>query len=68
MTHDLRSGPLGAPSRVPRLLLLALRATTLAALPGCRSRSDKGGGTGSPIRIGFFVDSLQLERWQKDRD
>jgi D-xylose transport system substrate-binding protein len=34
---------------------------------GCGSREKEGAGTG-PIRIGFSMDSLQLERWQRDRD
>lgn len=38
---------------------------TLAA--GCGTHG-KNEGQGGPIRIGFSMDSLQLERWQRDRD
>jgi D-xylose transport system substrate-binding protein len=67
MIHDRRSGPLGAPPRLPRILVLVLLASALAWLPGCRGRSGQA-GPGRPVRIGFSMDSLQLERWQKDRD
>ena len=49
-----------------RLLLgPALLILTLAAGCGTHGKSE---GQGGPIRIGFSMDSLQLERWQRDRD
>ena len=52
--------------RVERGLILALLPFA-AILFGCH---DKGSGHGNnaPIRIGFSMDSLQLERWRRDRD
>ena len=41
----------------------ALLVLTLAV--GCGTHGKNEGG---PIRIGFSMDSLQLERWQRDRD
>ena len=47
-----------------RALLLSLSLAALLLGPGC---TKKPSGSGS-IRIGFSMDSLQLERWQRDRD
>ncbi len=45
----------------------ALVAACLAFLAGCGAH-HRGAGEGKTIRIGFSMDSLQLERWQHDRD
>jgi len=42
-----------------------LLCSMLAA--GCGTHGKREGANG-PIRIGFSMDSLQLERWQRDRD
>jgi D-xylose transport system substrate-binding protein len=39
----------------------------LALTAGCGGHGKQEGAKG-PIRIGFSMDSLQLERWQRDRD
>jgi D-xylose transport system substrate-binding protein len=39
----------------------------LALTAGCGGHGRQEGAKG-PIRIGFSMDSLQLERWQRDRD
>jgi D-xylose transport system substrate-binding protein len=39
----------------------------LALFPAC-SQKRNNEGAGKKIRIGFSMDSLQLERWQRDRD
>ena len=46
-----------------RAVLLSLLIAVLLAGPGCSKKSGSGA-----IRIGFSMDSLQLERWQRDRD
>jgi D-xylose transport system substrate-binding protein len=46
-----------------RALLISLLLWSLVAGLGCSKKSGSGG-----IRIGFSMDSLQLERWQRDRD
>jgi len=46
------------------LVFLALAALSAG---GCKS-APQGKEHGGPIRIGFSMDSLQLERWQRDRD
>jgi D-xylose transport system substrate-binding protein len=46
-----------------RALLISLLLGSLVAGLGCSKKSGSGG-----IRIGFSMDSLQLERWQRDRD
>ena len=56
------------PSTMKSIRLLlgpALLILTLAAGCGTHGKSE---GQGGPIRIGFSMDSLQLERWQRDRD
>lgn len=47
--------------RTPLLFLLVVILITGL---GCNKKSGGNGG----IRIGFSMDSLQLERWQRDRD
>jgi D-xylose transport system substrate-binding protein len=47
-----------------RAFFLSLLLGSLLVGLGC---SKKSGGSGG-IRIGFSMDSLQLERWQRDRD
>ena len=42
-------------------------AACLVILTGCGAHR-RGAGEGKTIRIGFSMDSLQLERWQHDRD
>jgi D-xylose transport system substrate-binding protein len=49
----------------PRVLGAGLLC--LLVMAGCGAHPDHE-GAGSPIRIGFSMDSLQLERWQRDRD
>ncbi len=44
---------------------VAILCVALAA--GCSHKTKEGSGNGH-IRIGFSMDSLQLERWQRDRD
>src|SRR6266404_1363893 len=53
------------PMRLMRLVFGASLAIVLL-LSAC-SRSTPGLGS-KKIRIGFSMDSLQLERWQRDRD
>lgn len=50
-----------------RFLLAAL--CCIFVLSGCqRSANQEQGGNGRRVRIGLSMDSLQLERWQHDRD
>ncbi len=49
-----------------RFLFITLLIALLAWLPGCNFARSRG--SNDPIRIGFSMDSLQLERWQRDRD
>src|SRR5215467_4830250 len=53
--------------RLVRTVLISVLTCLLLAIPGCKSAGTNGGKNG-PIRIGFSMDSLQLERWQRDRD
>jgi D-xylose transport system substrate-binding protein len=57
------------------LLSLACLLLTIPAISCKNSGAAAGAGTGSgsgsktgALRIGFSMDSLQLERWQRDRD
>lgn len=52
--------------RFLRFLLISL----LLAYAGCHKSSSgkERAGHGGPVRIGLSFDSLQLERWQHDRD
>ena len=55
------------PRRVFAGFSLVLLASAAFFAAGCKSgpqSREKGG----PLRIGFSMDSLQLERWQRDRD
>ena len=45
-------------------LLIALLAVSI----GCSRKTGENSGVNKKIRIGFSMDSLQLERWQRDRD
>jgi D-xylose transport system substrate-binding protein len=56
-----------APSALCHSVTLLVLVFFLALTSGCKAR-QAGGGKGGPIRIGFSMDSLQLERWQRDRD
>jgi D-xylose transport system substrate-binding protein len=47
----------------PLILAVLLAISGAACKPG-GARREPGG----PVRIGFSMDSLQLERWQRDRD
>src|SRR5260370_40675255 len=49
-----------------RNVLFFLLAGLLAVTSSCKGKSarEKNG----PLRIGFSMDSLLLERWQRDRD
>ena len=49
----------------PKCAIAALLACT-AVLYGCSQRARNGDRT--HVRIGLSMDSLQLERWQRDRD
>jgi D-xylose transport system substrate-binding protein len=52
----------------PRLRLVFLFLSLVLVLaPACKRRAKEKESNG-PIRIGFSMDSLQLERWQRDRD
>jgi D-xylose transport system substrate-binding protein len=46
-------------------LLLAFAAMCFSCTP---SSTSPGGPTAKKIRIGFSMDALKQERWQKDRD
>ncbi len=50
-----------------RVLLIVILAACLSLFPSCSTRppADKKGET---LHIGFSMDSLQLERWRRDRD
>src|SRR5262249_45925935 len=62
--HISESIALSALSQSVHLLVVVF---FLALTSGCKARQE-GGGKNGPIRIGFSMDSLQLERWQRDRD
>jgi D-xylose transport system substrate-binding protein len=47
------------------LIFLAIFSAAMAV--GCAKKSPQQAGN-APVRIGFSMDSLQLERWQRDRD
>ena len=49
-----------------RFVFIFLLVALFAFLPGCKSARNSG--PNNRIRIGFSMDSLQLERWQRDRD
>jgi D-xylose transport system substrate-binding protein len=52
----------------PGLLAALILAVCLAVfLPSCASKTPKS-ETAKKIRIGFAMDALKQERWQKDRD
>src|SRR5262249_16547942 len=53
--------------RLTRIRTLLFFLTLLNLLPGLGCNKRQAGAKG-PIRIGFSMDSLQLERWQRDRD
>jgi D-xylose transport system substrate-binding protein len=50
---------------IRRVLSAGLLCSVL--LSGCAT-GGRHEGANAPIRIGFSMDSLQLERWQRDRD
>ena len=56
-----------APPALRHSIILFLLALFLAPIPACKAKRESA-GKNSPIRIGFSMDSLQLERWQRDRD
>jgi len=67
--HDARSAPRrGAPARcrLSALATLALAILSLA-LPGCQPRKHRLAPGKAPL-IGFSMDSLVVERWQRDLD
>src|SRR5215831_12344178 len=49
-----------------RLFSLAFLLTIVLAVASCKN--SKNAEKNTPLRIGFSMDSLQLERWQRDRD
>jgi len=49
-----------------RKILVPLLACLLTASFSCKNAKERG--KNDPLRIGFSMDSLQLERWQRDRD
>ncbi|HTD21034.1 MAG TPA: D-xylose ABC transporter substrate-binding protein [Terriglobales bacterium] len=53
--------------RFARILLFSVLTCLFLTVPGCKTAGTNTGKNG-PIRIGFSMDSLQLERWQRDRD
>jgi D-xylose transport system substrate-binding protein len=48
-----------------RKILVLLLASALITLASCKSQKVERNG---PLRIGLSLDSLLLERWQRDRD
>jgi len=59
--------PIPASGKMKQFLLAILCCVLM--LSGCqRSANQEEGGKGRRIRIGLSMDSLQLERWQHDRD
>jgi D-xylose transport system substrate-binding protein len=53
------------------LCFLILASTTSCKNSGASAGVGAGAGAGlktGALRIGFSMDSLQLERWQRDRD
>src|SRR5215471_19135557 len=48
-----------------RKILVLLLASALITFASCKSQKVERNG---PLRIGFSLDSLLLERWQRDRD
>src|SRR5260370_9111723 len=53
--------------RFARILLLSVLTCLFLTVPGCKTAGTNTGQNG-PIRIGFSMDSLQLEPWQRGRD
>lgn len=65
-----------ARTRTGRALVTASLLFVLVSLPGCVSAPPEGGTTGgggaarqpgAPVRIGFSMDTLKEERWQRDK-
>src|SRR5829696_1901178 len=58
--------------RVPRLLAVLAGVSLLAACSGKKDQGGQagtgGGGGAKPITVGFSMDTLKEERWQRDRD
>jgi D-xylose transport system substrate-binding protein len=58
-------GPFMSTTRAP-LFSLVFLLTVVLAVASCKNTKNPEKNT--PLRIGFSMDSLQLERWQRDRD
>lgn len=55
-------------ARSTRILCIVLAVASADACHKGSEASGRGARAGAPVRIGFSFDSLQLERWQHDRD
>jgi D-xylose transport system substrate-binding protein len=62
-----RASRTSARRRALRHAIVTLLLVLLTLMPACKAKRN-GGEKGGLIRIGFSMDSLQLERWQRDRD
>ncbi len=74
LPHAARSVPHAPGPRVARVFRAALVVLAVAFLPSCSrmqaAKSEEGQPAGGEeqVRIGFSIDTLALERWQRDLD
>src|SRR5580692_8243587 len=52
----------------PRRFLLSLSMIALLVSLVCFAKGQTTSGQGSPLKIGYLMDSLKVERWQTDLD
>src|SRR5580692_11202009 len=50
----------------PRRFLLSLSMIALLVSLVCFAKGQTTSGQGSPLKIGYLMDSLKVERWQTD--
>src|SRR5580698_11108909 len=54
--------------RLRRRMALFLAMITLVVSPVCFGKEQAATGQSAPLRIGYLMDSLKIERWQTDLD
>src|SRR5580700_9593073 len=54
--------------RLRRRIALALSIIALLVSPVCFGKEQAATGQSAPLRIGYLMDSLKIERWQTDLD
>jgi D-xylose transport system substrate-binding protein len=54
--------------RLPYRLLLSLSMIALLVSLICLARGQTTSGQDAPLRVGYLMDSLKIERWQTDLD